>query len=120
MGDSILTSIKHLLGIPADVTDFDSDIIIHINSVIDVLYQLGYGDGTFYVHNAEDIWSEYIQDASQLNLIKTLVYLRVKMLFDPPTSSAALTSFEKLIGEFEFRVNMMVDRDEKSEEGKDV
>lgn len=120
MGDSILTTIKQLLGIPADVVDFDGDITIHINSVIDVLYQLGYGDGTFYVQNAEDTWSDYIQDASQLNLIKTLVYLRVKMLFDPPTSSAALTSFEKLIGEFEFRVNMMVDRDKNSEEGKDV
>lgn len=116
MEDKILVDIKHLLGIPEEYTEFDGDVMIHINSVFDVLYQLGYGDGTFYLTDGSETWDQYIENASHLNIIKTLVYLRVKMLFDPPTSSAAMQSFQNIINEFEFRVNMLVDRDTSSEE----
>ena len=116
MEDNILQNVKHLLGIPEEYNVFDNDILIHINSVIDVLYQLGYGDGTFYLLDGSETWDQYIENASHLNIVKTLVYLRVKMLFDPPTSSAAMQSFQNIINEFEFRVNMLVDRDASREE----
>ena len=116
MEDNILQTIKHLLGIPEEYDVFDNDILVHINSVIDVLYQLGYGDGTFYLVDGSETWAQYLENAKDFNLIKTLIYLRVKLLFDPPTSSAAMQSFQNLINEFEFRVNMFVDRDISGEE----
>ena len=116
MEDNILQTIKHLLGIQEEYTVFDNDLLVHINSVIDVLYQLGYGDGTFYLVYGNETWDQYLENAKDLNLIKTLMYLRVKLLFDPPTSSAAMQSFQNLIDEFEFRVNMFVDQDISGEE----
>lgn len=110
MEDSILTSIKKLLGIAEDYTHFDTDIIIHINSVFLTLSQLGVGSKeNFFIEDASASWTDFIEDGSVLNTVKTFIYLKVKMLFDPPASSAAMESYDRIIKEYEFRLNIAVD-----------
>lgn len=105
--DSILTSIKKLLGIAEDYTHFDTDIIIHINSVFSILTQLGVGpaDG-FFIMDDSAVWSDYIQDDAAIQMVKTYVYLKVKLIFDPPANSFVTTSIEKSISELEWRLSI--------------
>ena len=106
--ESILTSIKKLLGIADNYTNFDTDIIIHINSALMVLNQLGVGPSKgFSIKNKSTTWDEFIPDKRiDMESIKSYVYMKVRLLFDPPSSSAAIASMEKLISEFEFRLNV--------------
>lgn len=106
--ESILTSIKKLLGIAESYKNFDTDIIIHINSALMVLNQLGVGPSQgFSIKDETNTWSEFIpEDRYDMESIKSYVYMKVRLLFDPPASSAAITSMEKLISEFEFRINV--------------
>lgn len=108
--DNILSSIKKLLGIPTDETAFDSDIIMHINSVFVILNQLGVGpsDG-FTISDDYALWSDFIPDGQNLELVKSYMYMKVRLLFDPPTSSSVLTSMEKTISEFEWRLNVQAE-----------
>lgn len=108
--DSILTSIKKLLGITEECEDFDTDIIMHINSSFMVLTQLGIGpsDG-FTIKDKTSVWSEFIPDGSNLESVKSYMYLKVKLLFDPPTSSAAMDASNRMISEFEWRLNVAAD-----------
>ena len=105
--ESILTSIKKLLGISAEYEHFDSDLIMHINSVFLVLRQLGVGpeDG-FFISDATAIWDDFLGDSTKLEMVKSYMYLKVKLLFDPPLSSSALESTNRLISEFEWRLNL--------------
>ena len=107
MMESILTSIKKLLGISEDYTAFDTDITIHINSVFMILTQLGVGpsDG-FRITDDVDVWSDFTSDVIELELVKSYMYLKVKLLFDPPSSSAAIDSINRQISEFEWRLNV--------------
>ncbi len=108
--DSILTSIKKLLGITEEYEHFDSDLIIHINSVFSVLTQLGVGSKTgFFIKDKNAIWEDFIADDSRLELVKTYVYLKVKLLFDPPLSSAVIEAINRQISELEWRINVTVD-----------
>ena len=116
MDESILSSVKKMLGIDDSYTAFDMDIIIHINSVFVTLYELGVGDEPFSISDSSAIWSDFIGDANDLNLIKTYMYLKVRLIFDPPTSSAALQAMQELCKEFEFRISILVDPGKKSEE----
>lgn len=103
--DSILNSIKKLLGIDESYTVFDGDLIIHINSAINALYQLGVdAAGQFSITDADDSWDDLILD-TDLNLIKTYVFLKVKLLFDPPTGSA-LQAYNEQLREIEWRINI--------------
>lgn len=106
--ESILTSIKKLLGIAESYKNFDTDIIIHINSALMVLNQLGVGPSQgFSIKDETNTWSEFIpEDRYDMESIKSYVYMKVRLLFDPPASSAAITSIEKLVSEFEFRINV--------------
>ena len=108
--DNILSSIKKLLGIPAEETAFDSDIIMHINSVFMILTQLGVGpsDG-FTISDDYSLWSDFIPDGQNLELVKSYMYMKVRLLFDPPTNSSVLTSMEKIINEFEWRLNVQAE-----------
>ena len=106
--DSILTSVKKMLGIEESYTHFDADIIMHINSVFMVLNQLGVGpeDG-FVIEDSSKKWSDYIPDDDiQKECVKSYMYLKVKLLFDPPLSSAVMESTNRMIGEFEWRLNV--------------
>lgn len=107
--ESILNSIKKLLGPTEDYTHFDPDIIIHINSALSILTQLGVGPPEgFYIDGPEDEWSSFV-DNDKIQFVKTYVYLKVKLVFDPPSSSAVLKSMEDTIKELEWRLNVAVD-----------
>ena len=104
MQESILTSIKKLLGITEEYTHFDADIIMDINSVFMVLMQLGVGpeDG-FSISDDSAVWSDFLSDATWFEAVKSYVHLKVKLIFDPPQSGTLLNAMEKQVGEFEWR-----------------
>lgn len=108
--DSILESIKKMLGITSSYTVFDNDLIIHINSVFFILNQLGVGpEKPFSISGSSAVWSDFLGDSTDLEAVKTYVYLKVKLLFDPPSTSATIESINKLIAEYEWRLNVQVD-----------
>ena len=111
MDKSILTTIKKLLNIPESHTDFDSDIVMHINSAFSVLQQLGVGPEEGYmILGAEEKWSDYLPEANnQLNMVITLVHLRVRLVFDPPATSFGIDAIKEQIKEYEWRLNVAVD-----------
>lgn len=107
MDESILTSIKKLLGIPEDYEHFDQDIIIHINSVFMILNQLGVGPTEeFTITDKTAVWSDFISDNKKFESVKTYVYMKVRLLFDPPLSSAVMDCINKVINELEWRLNV--------------
>ena len=108
--ESILTSIKKLLGIDEEYTQFDSDIIMHINSVFLNLTQLGVGPSEgFLIEDDTATWDDFIGDSNQLQAVKSYVYLKVKLLFDPPLSSSVIESMNRMIAELEWRLNVAVE-----------
>ena len=110
METSILTSIKKMLGIAEDYTEFNEDIITHINSVFLNLTQLGVGpEEGFMIKDDTAVWEDFINDSIQLQAVKTYVYLKVKLLFDPPLSSSVTESINRMIAELEWRLNAAVD-----------
>lgn len=110
MSDSILTGTKKVLGIAEDYEYFDPDILLHINSVFSTLTQLGVGppDG-FRIEDKSTLWVAYTDSDNRLNAAKTYVYLRVRLLFDPPTSSFAVASMKEQIKELEWRLNTAIE-----------
>ena len=105
--ESILTSIKKMLGITEDYEHFDSDLIMHINSVFSILTQLGVGPSEgFSIKDKTDVWSDFIPDDPRLESVKSYVYMKVKLLFDPPLSSTVMESTNRIISEFEWRLNV--------------
>ena len=110
MDDSILNTIKKMLGLDADYTPFDTDIIIHINSALMILRQLGIGPTKgFSITGADELWSDCIEDNIALEGLKAYVYLRVKSVFDPPVSSVAMDAMQKQMDEYAWRMNAEVD-----------
>lgn len=102
--ESILTSIKKLLGITEDYTHFDTDVIMHINSVFFVLKDLGVGPSKgFRIKDKESKWNDFLSEDDDLEAVKTYVYLKVKLIFDPPVGSA-LDAVKNLISELEWRL----------------
>ncbi len=118
MNDSILLSIKKLLGLADENTDFDTDVILHINSVFAILQQLGIGpeDG-FYIEGEDIVWSDFLGDDSyHLNMVKTYIGAKVRLLFDPPVSSAVMQSLEHVCSEFEWRANVAAENHQLAKE----
>ena len=110
METSILTSIKKLLGVAEDYAEFDEDIMTHINSVFLNLTQLGVGpEEGFMIKDDTAVWEDFINNSVQLQAVKTYVYLKVKLLFDPPLSSSVTESINRMIAELEWRLNVAVD-----------
>ena len=108
--ESILTSIKKLLGIEEEYTQFDNDIIMHINSVFLNLTQLGVGPAEgFLIEDDTATWEDFIGDSNQLQAVKSYMYLKVKLLFDPPLSSSVIESMNRMLAELEWRLNVAVD-----------
>ena len=103
--DSILNDIKKLLGITDDYHAFDTDIIIHINTAFSILNDMGIGpEEPFSIINSENQWSEFISDDKTLLKVKTYIYHKVKLLFDPPSSSSVSESYNNQIKELEWRM----------------
>lgn len=108
--DSILTSIKKLLGIDEFYDHFDEDIIMCINSAFSVLNQLGIGPQEGYViTDSTQTWTDFFGDRKDIELIKTYVYMKTRLIFDPPSSSSVIEAFNKQISEFEWRLNVSVE-----------
>ena len=107
MEDSILTSIKKLLGIAEEYEHFDSDVIMHINSVFMILNQLGVGpEKGFRIEDDSTTWSEYIDDNDYLDAVKSYIHIKVKLMFDPPQSSAVLDTMNRMAEQLEWRLNV--------------
>lgn len=105
--ESILTSIKKLLGIAEEDTNFDQDLIMHINSVFMILTQLGVGPSKgFSIKDENDVWSDFIPEQSSLEAVKSYVYMKVRLMFDPPLSSAVEDAINRNISELEWRLNV--------------
>lgn len=103
--DSILTSVKKMLGIEELYTHFDADIIFHVNSALMVLNQLGIGpDGGFSVVDATNTWSDFLGTDTNLEAIKSYILLKVRLIFDPPSSAFVVEVFERQIKELEWRL----------------
>lgn len=119
--ESILTSVKKLLGIDEDYKQFDTDIIIHINTVFMVLTQIGVGPSEgFAISDEYSTWEDFTDNKTFLNSVKSYIYLRVKLLFDPPLSSAAMDSLKKLADEFEWRLQVAAENNSSEEEDETI
>lgn len=112
--ESILTSIKKLLLIPEEYTQFDNDIIMHINSVFTTLTQLGVGPSEgFYIEDDSAEWVDFISDMAKIHAVKDYIYLNVRLVFDPASlGSATLASYERRIKELEWRLNVIAETEE--------
>lgn len=107
---SILNDIKKLLGIDSEYIEFDTDIIIHINSVFMILTQLGVGpDDGYRIVDSTNTWDEFTNDQFQMESVKSYIYLKVRLLFDPPQNSAHINAIQSQIQEFEWRLNVAND-----------
>ena len=108
--ESILTSVKKMLGIAEEYEQFDPELIIHINSVFTILTQLGLGpaDG-FYISNKTDTWDDFLPSEKEEMLVKSYMYLKVRLLFDPPLSSAVLECYKTQVAEYEWRLNVLAE-----------
>ena len=106
--DSILTSIKKLLGITAEYKQFDPDLIIHINSVFLILKQLGIGpEQGFSISGEYETWDQFLPEGStNFEAVKSYMHIKVKLLFDPPTSSAVMEAMNRMASEYEWRLNI--------------
>ena len=114
--DSILTTIKKMLGFEEEYEAFDTDIIININMVFNILNQIGVGptDG-FRITGKDETWSDYLKDNIKLEMVKTYIYLKVKKIFDPGTSSALNTAIDTQISELEWRLSVQIDSGRSSD-----
>jgi hypothetical protein len=108
--ESILTSIKKLLGMTEEYTAFDDDIIMHINSVFMVLRQMGVGpEEGFYIEDKDATWEDYIEDPLLWHGVKSYMYAKVRLIFDPPQNSSHIKCLEQTISEFEWRLNFQAE-----------
>lgn len=114
--ESILISVKKMLGLDKDYDAFDMDILIHVNSVFMILNQLGVGPkDCFSIQDSSAVWTDFTPDVHQAELVKSYMYLKVKLIFDPPTTGVLHEAMERQISEFEWRLNMQCDIPEKGE-----
>lgn len=118
--ESILTSVKKVLGIPEYYEHFDQDILLHLNSVMSILHQLGVGpESGFVVEDDSTTWSDLFDgdiDTNKMMYVKSYVCLRVRLLFDPPASSGAIDAMERQMRELEWRITVTRDPRDDSEE----
>lgn len=109
MEDSILTSTKKILGVAAEFTAFDLDLITHINASFSILKQLGIGPTIgFMIQDETSKWQDFLSnDDPILNITKTWLYLKVRSLFDPPTTPHHISAMKDLLAEYEWRLNQL-------------
>lgn len=104
---SILNSTKKVLGISEEYTAFDEDILMHINTVFSTLNQLGVGPAEgFQVVDSTAVWSDFLAGDLRLNNIKSYMFMRVKLMFDPPSTSYLITSMQNQIDQLEWRISI--------------
>lgn len=108
IGDqSILITLRSMLGPSEDYSYFDNDLILHINSVFNRLKQLGVGPSeSFFITSEDETWSDFFGDSKIINMVISYMYLKVKMQFDPPSNSIAAEAFKAQISEYEWCMNV--------------
>lgn len=112
--ESILVSVKKAVGIFELDESFDVDLLMHINSVFSILVQIGIGPANgFSISGNRQVWSDFIADDVKLNLVRSYMFLKVKMLFDPPSSSAVMEAMKATANEYEWRMNLHVETKEE-------
>lgn len=110
MEDSILITIKKMLGLDAAYTAYDTDVISKVNTFLFTLTQLGVGPNTgFRITGTEETWSQFIGDRIDLEAVKDFMYIKARIVFDPPASASALQALKEEAKELEFRINVQVD-----------
>ena len=111
MTDSIFESVKKVLGLLGDDSSFDQDILLHINSVVSTLRQLGLSiQSDFYVRDDVQTWQNLLGESRDLDLVKSYMTMKVRLMFDPPSSSFGLKSMEEMAKEYEWRINVLTDQ----------
>ena len=113
MEQSILKSVKKTLGVPDDLDSFDEEIALHINAALSTLQQLGvvFLLSPAIIDSEDTNWDDLHEDKEALALIRQYIHLKVKNLFDPPSTSYVLEAGNKVISELEFRINVLLDID---------
>lgn len=107
---SILDSVKKMLGMMPDYTCFDADVVMHINSVFLILNQLGVGPATPYsITGPTETWEDFFSDTPPIELVKSYMYLKVRLIFDPPTTGVLHEAMERQVQEFEWRLNVQAE-----------
>ena len=110
--DSILTSVKKVLGIVEEYEHFDNDLIMFVNSVFAVLFQLGINESKYFsIKDPKAKWNDYLPDSPLLEYIKSYVTLRVRILFDPPTNSVLMEAINKNLDELLWRIHMTINEE---------
>lgn len=112
--ESILNTTKKLLGIDPEYHDFDVDIIVSINTVLMALNQIGVGKEGFTITGETETWTDFLGTVKNLEAVKTYVYLRVRLIFDTPTSSAVLEAYNNQIREYEWRLYVTAENESYS------
>ena len=110
IGDSILKTIREMVAPAEDYTYFDADLIIHLNSCMRILHELGLKD--FKITGETETWADYLGNRTDLEHVKSYIYYKIKTLFDPPQSSFVLESFKKEADKLEWYINAVVDPSE--------
>ena len=111
MTDSIFSSVKKVVGLLGDDGSFDEDILLHINSVVSTLRQLGLSiPADFYVRDDVQTWQNLLGEYRDLDLVKSYMTMKVRIMFDPPASSFGLKSMEEMVKEHEWRINVLTDQ----------
>ena len=111
MTDSIFSSVKKVVGLLGDDGSFDEDILLHINSVISTLRQLGLSiPADFYVRDDVQTWRDLLGEFRDLDLVKSYMAMKVRLMFDPPSSSFGLASMKEMVTELEWRINVLTDQ----------
>jgi hypothetical protein len=107
MIESILNSVKKKLGMTPEYTAFDEDIVLSVNSALSTLTQIGVGPAEgFRITGAAEEWAAFLGSDPAFEGVKDYVFLKVRMVFDPPTTSYMITAMEKQIAELEWRINV--------------
>lgn len=105
MNESILETVRKMIGPSGDYDYFDTDLIVHINSMFEVLTQCGVGPVSgFHITGSDEVWSDFITNGVLLHMVKTYIETRVRLIFDPPTSSATAEALKKVADELEWRM----------------
>ena len=110
MDDSILNSIKKLLGIASDYDAFDADVVLLINSALMALSQIGVGQIGFTISGTDETWSDFLSSRDDFEAAKNYVYLSTRLVFDPPSNGSVIGSYEKLKEELEWRLKVRSER----------
>lgn len=111
LDQSILRTIKQMLGLTNELTAFDEELIVHINSVFTILNQLDVGsDDGFMITGYDETWSELTDQVTIATMVKEYIYLKVRMIFDPPASSVVSEAYNQRIAELEWRMNIQAER----------